>query len=83
MKEDEKDRVADPHHFNTDLDPSFYINMDPDPTFHIDEDPAPHQSGTNLYVRCKPYGQKICYNFFLRKRVLLYPLFSASLSVSC
>jgi hypothetical protein len=34
MKEDEKDRVADPHHFNADQDP----------TFHIDEDFAPHQS---------------------------------------
>jgi hypothetical protein len=54
MKEDEKDRVADPHHFNAEPDPSFYFNMDPDPTFHIDEDPAPHQSGANPFVRCKP-----------------------------
>ncbi len=66
MKEDEKDRVADPHHFNADPDPSFYYNMDPIRLFHIDEDPAPHQSEANLYVRCKPYGQKFL-KFFSSK----------------
>jgi hypothetical protein len=61
MKEDEKDRVADPHHFNAEPDPFFYINMDPDPTFHSDEDPASYQSGANLL------------QFFLRKRALFMP----------
>jgi hypothetical protein len=33
-------RVADPHHFNTDPDPSFH--------FHTDPDPALNQSDANL-----------------------------------
>ncbi len=37
-----KSTVADPHHFNADLDPAFHLNVDPDP------DPAPHQSDGNL-----------------------------------
>ncbi len=38
-------RVADPHHFNADPEPSsFHYNADPDPAFHFYADPAPHQS---------------------------------------
>jgi hypothetical protein len=33
--------VADPHHFDADLDPSFHFDADPDPTFHFDADPNP------------------------------------------
>ncbi len=35
-------RVADPHHFNADPDPSFHLSTDPD------QDPAPHQSDAYL-----------------------------------
>jgi hypothetical protein len=45
-------RVADPHHFNADPDPSIHCNVGTDPTFHLnagpDPDPAPHQSEANL-----------------------------------
>ncbi len=45
-------RVADPNHFNADLDPPFHFNADPDPAFHFDADPnldqAPLSSDVNL-----------------------------------
>jgi hypothetical protein len=47
-------RVADPHHFIADPDPSFYYNADLDPAFHFNADPvllldpAPHQVNANL-----------------------------------
>ncbi len=45
-------RVADPQHFNADLDTeiSFHFNADPDPTFHFNVDPGPdpHQSDAKL-----------------------------------
>jgi len=34
-------RVADPHHFITDPDPTFHFSADPDPTFHFSADPDP------------------------------------------
>jgi hypothetical protein len=30
--------VADPGHFDTDLDPAFLFDTDPDKTFHFDTD---------------------------------------------
>ncbi len=42
-------RVAGPHHFNADPDPSVHFNADPDPSFHFKAnlDPSHHQSDTN------------------------------------
>jgi hypothetical protein len=41
-------RIADPHHFNADLDPdtAFHFKADPYPALHFnaDPDPAPHQN---------------------------------------
>jgi hypothetical protein len=43
-----KSRVADPHQFNSDLDPDtdFHFKVDPEPAFHFnaDQDLAPHQN---------------------------------------
>ncbi len=37
-------RVAGPHRFNADPDPSVHFNADPDPPFHFNADPDPsHQ----------------------------------------
>jgi hypothetical protein len=43
--------VADPHHVDADLVPTFYFDADVDPTFHFDasRDPDPAQSDANLY----------------------------------
>jgi hypothetical protein len=42
--------VADLHHLNLELDPSFDLNADPDRTCHFDAnpDPASHLTGANL-----------------------------------
>jgi hypothetical protein len=39
-----ENRVADPHHFDTDPDPVCHFDADPDPTFHFDADLYPDPS---------------------------------------
>jgi hypothetical protein len=36
-------KVADPHHFNADLDPPFHLSLDPDSVFHFNADPDQNQ----------------------------------------
>jgi hypothetical protein len=45
--------VANPHHFNADPDPVFYLNAnpDPDPHFHFNEDPDPFPNQINANLR--------------------------------
>jgi hypothetical protein len=45
-----KTKVADPHHFNADPDPTFLVNAEPDTVFNFHTDPnsAPHLSNRNL-----------------------------------
>jgi hypothetical protein len=36
--------VANPHHFDTDLDPAFHFDTDPDPAFQFDTDLYPSRT---------------------------------------
>jgi hypothetical protein len=38
---DQSSRVADPHWFNADPDPAFFLIADPDPAFFLISDPDP------------------------------------------
>ncbi len=43
--------VADPDHFDTDPDPTFYFDTEPDPTFHFGSDPDPYCFKEVMYVK--------------------------------
>ncbi len=67
-------RVVDPHWFNTDPDPAFFLIADPDPVFNADPDRVPDPGFWWPKIGEKNLQLEIFYvYFFIKNSNLFYP----------